>query len=96
LPLVHPWTWQFSKLLHNVTATAFAAKVPQYNKVLELDRKIRDFPVPFRMQDKCGQKVLDSPRPEHMQRYFCMASKEISQCYPFHNYIPKLDRIFAT
>ncbi|GJF00201.1 fungal-specific transcription factor domain-containing protein [Phanerochaete sordida] len=75
----HPWTWQYSKLLHTVHATAFAAGIPQYTKILELDRKIRDYPVPYSMRGKCGQHEASEPsKALHMQRYMCMASKEIT------------------
>lgn len=79
---VHPWSWQYSKLLHNVRATAFAAAVPQYTKILELDRKIRDYPVPYSMRGKCGQpEAVEASKATHMRRYSCMAAKEIS-CVP--------------
>ena len=76
----HPWIWQYCKLMHNVMATAFAAKIPPYAKVLELDRKVRDFPVPYSMRGKCGMQETPEPsRSTHIKRYFCMAAKEISE-----------------
>ncbi|TBU42247.1 hypothetical protein BD309DRAFT_866742 [Dichomitus squalens] len=42
----HVWSWQFSKVLHNVMTTAFAATSPTYAKIIELDKRIRDFPDP--------------------------------------------------
>ncbi|KAG1831964.1 hypothetical protein DFJ58DRAFT_719530 [Suillus subalutaceus] len=49
----HMWSWQFSRLLHHVMVTAFGAKTPTYSTILELDRKIRDFPVPPHLQPRC-------------------------------------------
>ena len=43
---VHIWTWQYTKLLHTITTTAFESRAPTYPKVMELDRRVRDFPVP--------------------------------------------------
>ncbi|KAG9308956.1 hypothetical protein JVU11DRAFT_11258 [Chiua virens] len=44
------WSWRFSKLLHEVLVAAFGAKIPTYNTILELDRRIRDFPIPSHLQ----------------------------------------------
>ena len=61
-------------------ATAFAARVPAYAKILELDRKVRDFPVPWSMRGKCGQTEMAEPsKTTNMHRYLCMALKEISE-----------------
>lgn len=77
---VHPWTWQYTKLLHQVMTTAFGAKTPQYTTVLELDRKIRDFPVPWRLRIKCGLAVeSEPPKVVHIQRWFVMSCKESSE-----------------
>ena len=60
-------------------STALAAKVPTYAKVLELDRKIRDFPVPWSLRGKCGQTETVTPSMKtSVQRYFLMICKEIS------------------
>lgn len=59
-------------------SAAFAARVPAYAKVLELDRKIRDFPVPWSMQGKCGLNEGAEPsKTTHMHRFLCMTLKEI-------------------
>ncbi|KAG2107871.1 hypothetical protein BD769DRAFT_1630572 [Suillus cothurnatus] len=52
---VHMWSWQFSRLLHHVMVNAFGAKTPTYSTILELDRKIRDFPVPPHLQPRCNE-----------------------------------------
>ncbi|KAJ3547759.1 hypothetical protein NM688_g5369 [Phlebia brevispora] len=73
----HPWSWQYTKLLHQVMTTAFGAKTPPYSTVLELDRKIRDFPVPWRLRIKCGMNEESEPtKAIFMQRWFVMSCKE--------------------
>ncbi|EKM57517.1 uncharacterized protein PHACADRAFT_182049 [Phanerochaete carnosa HHB-10118-sp] len=75
----HPWCWQYSKLLHTVRATAFAAAVPQYAKILELDRAVRDFPVLHSLRSKCGlPEAAEAGKATHVRRYSCMAAKEIT------------------
>lgn len=49
--IVHVWTWQFTKLLHTITSEAFAAKSPTYTKIMELDKRVRDFPDPPCLRD---------------------------------------------
>ncbi|RPD64670.1 hypothetical protein L226DRAFT_528955 [Lentinus tigrinus ALCF2SS1-7] len=48
----HVWTWQFTKLLHTIITSAFAAKSPTYTKIMELDKRVRDFPDPDCIQVK--------------------------------------------
>lgn len=36
--------------MHEVLVAAFGAKIPTYRTILELDRKIRDFPIPSHLQ----------------------------------------------
>ena len=52
------WTWQYTKLLHTIMTTAFASKSPTYTKIMELDKRVRDFPVPeaLRMTYDCVDK----------------------------------------
>ncbi|KAH9932118.1 uncharacterized protein BXZ73DRAFT_90043 [Epithele typhae] len=42
----HVWQWQYTKLLYSIMNTAFGAKAPNYATVMDLDRRVRDFPVP--------------------------------------------------
>lgn len=59
--------------------TAFGAKAPPYTMVLDLDRKIRDFPVPNYLQPSCNELEMPAPAQELiMQRYIVLASKEAS------------------
>ncbi|KAI0828999.1 fungal-specific transcription factor domain-containing protein [Trametes gibbosa] len=57
----HIWTWQYTKLLYSIMTTAFGAKQPGYAKVMELDRKVRDFPVPSSLRVQCG--AVEEPGP---------------------------------
>ena len=80
LPSVHTWTWQYTRLLHNVMTSAFGAKMPPYPAVLDLDRKIRDFPVPKYLQPICASIEDSPPRQElTMQRWIVLSSKEASK-----------------
>lgn len=76
---VHHWSWQYTRLLHGVISTSFGAKTPPYSTVLDLDKKIRDFPVPVRLRVKCGQVEEEQPSAAlQMQRFLAMATKETS------------------
>ncbi|KAG6380611.1 hypothetical protein JVT61DRAFT_4977 [Boletus reticuloceps] len=56
------WSWRFSKLLHEVLVRAFGAKIPAYSTILELDRKIRDFPIPSHLQLQCINDTRAGPQ----------------------------------
>lgn len=72
---VHSWVWRYTTLVHTVMATAFGSKNPPYNVILELDRKIRDFPVPERLQ--LCVPLSDSIAPIHyMQRWSVVLYKD--------------------
>ncbi|CAL1694716.1 unnamed protein product [Somion occarium] len=73
----HSWTWQYSKVLHTVMSTAFGCKIPPYSTVIDLDRKVRDFPIPWRMRVKCGlpEEINVSPA-LRIQRWLVMSCKE--------------------
>jgi hypothetical protein len=50
-PLVHAWKHRFSsECISLVHDQAFGAKNPTYATVLQLDRKLRGFPVPLVLQ----------------------------------------------
>lgn len=77
--LDYAWSWRYTKLVAGIMSTAFGAKTPSYSTVIDLDRKIRDFPIPSILSAKCGQvEDTDPGRFVHVQRYLVMASKEIS------------------
>ncbi|KAK0501025.1 fungal-specific transcription factor domain-containing protein [Armillaria luteobubalina] len=72
----HSWLWQYTTLMHSVMGAAFGVKVPAYTVILDLDRKIRDFPVPLRFRP-CRNYGSDLLRPIHyMQRWMILMSKE--------------------
>lgn len=74
--LVHSWIWQYTTLMHSVMGAAFGVKVPAYTVILDLDRKIRDFPVPLRFRP-CRNYGSELLRPVHyMQRWVVLMSKE--------------------
>ncbi|KIY72318.1 hypothetical protein CYLTODRAFT_440727 [Cylindrobasidium torrendii FP15055 ss-10] len=71
----HSWVWRYTTLVHTVMATAFGSKNPPYNTILELDRKIRDFPVPERLQ--LCVPTSDKIAPIHyMQRWSVVLYKD--------------------
>ncbi|KAI0706170.1 hypothetical protein BC835DRAFT_1312763 [Cytidiella melzeri] len=74
----HPWSWQYSKLLHDVMTTVFGVKAPQYSTVLELDKRIRDFPIPWRLRSQCDQLDINPEPAINMQKWMVLSSKEIT------------------
>ncbi|KAK7695142.1 hypothetical protein QCA50_002332 [Cerrena zonata] len=72
----HSWSWQYAKVLHNVMSTAFGCKIPPYTTVIDLDRKVRDFPIPWRLRVKCGLEDEYQTPSVRLQRWHVMASKE--------------------
>ncbi|KAJ7631664.1 fungal-specific transcription factor domain-containing protein [Mycena polygramma] len=70
------YTFKYSVLMHSVLATAFGCKVPAYNTILELDRKVRDFYIPVNLRPVCSP---ENPPPSQyllMQRYSALSLKE--------------------
>lgn len=62
-------------------STAFGCKIPPYTTVIDLDRKVRDFPIPWRLRVKCGLEDEFQAPSVRLQRWIVMASKESSMCY---------------
>lgn len=80
---VHAWSWSFAKLVNKIDFAVFGAKVPQYSNILEYDRMVRDFPIPFNLRPNCGQhcgEPPDLPPTLFMQRYLTLLEKELSEC----------------
>ncbi|KAJ8462374.1 hypothetical protein ONZ45_g17961 [Pleurotus djamor] len=72
----HPWTYRYTALLQSVISTAFVPKPPPYTTILELDKKIRDFPVPMHLRPKCRVvNQVDAPMLD-IQRWFVLIAKE--------------------
>lgn len=61
--------------MHEVLVAAFGAKIPTYSTILELDRKIRDFPIPSHLQlqnitdTRAGPQVI-------LQQFLVLTMKE--------------------
>ncbi|KAG1799032.1 uncharacterized protein HD556DRAFT_1430789 [Suillus plorans] len=74
----HMWSWKFSRLLHHVMVNAFGAKTPTYRTILELDRKIRDFPVPSHLQPRCAtsETLTKAAILQQVQTSFLLTNKE--------------------
>ncbi|KAG2106993.1 uncharacterized protein F5147DRAFT_746108 [Suillus discolor] len=74
----HMWSWKFSRLLHHVMVNAFGAKTPTYGTILELDRKIRDFPVPPHLQPRCptSETLTKAAILQQVQTSFLLTNKE--------------------
>ena len=76
--------------------TAFGAKMPPYAIILDLDRKIRDFPTPRYLLPNC--EVNESPRPSKeliIQRWIVLSSKETSTSHPSSAHCPFTDVVIA-
>ncbi|KAH7911612.1 hypothetical protein BJ138DRAFT_1135262 [Hygrophoropsis aurantiaca] len=74
----HMWSWKYTRLLHQVITTAFGARPPAFSTILELDRKIRDFPVPKHLQPCCTHDTSPSAMPEHIQVHSLLIYKEVT------------------
>ncbi|KAI0778882.1 fungal-specific transcription factor domain-containing protein [Trametes elegans] len=73
----HVWVWQFAKLKQDIMAAAFGAKTPTYATIVELDRRVRDFPIPPELRLPCDNTKPGSPSvAESMQRVFVAMSME--------------------
>lgn len=76
----HAWCWQFTRVMHAVMTATSGAKPPTYAKVFELDRRIRDFPVPPALRIPCGpQEKKVEPIALTMQRLLVTVHKETSK-----------------
>ncbi|KAI0370469.1 hypothetical protein BV20DRAFT_1052490 [Pilatotrama ljubarskyi] len=73
----HVWTWQYTRMLYSIMTTAFGAKQPNYAKVMEMDRRVRDFPVPSALRVQCGVTEEQRPTPALvLQRLLATLLKE--------------------
>lgn len=80
-PPDHSWVWLFTRLLHTVMTTAFGVKMPPYITILDLDRKIRDFPIPSHLRPNCHDSPELEPPELHMRRWWVLSSKEASEFF---------------
>lgn len=63
-------------LMHNIMATAFGSKTPPYSVIVDLDRRVRDFPVPSYLRWDCSGQAADE---RHTQRWQVISAKESSK-----------------
>ncbi|KAF9449972.1 hypothetical protein P691DRAFT_811321 [Macrolepiota fuliginosa MF-IS2] len=75
-PGFHTWTYKYAILLHSVMAIAFGPKSPPYSSVLDLDLKVRNFPVPAQWRPICEQETPAPPPEIHMARFMVLFAKE--------------------
>ncbi|RPD64668.1 hypothetical protein L226DRAFT_565357 [Lentinus tigrinus ALCF2SS1-7] len=75
----HLWTWQYTRFFQGINSTAFGAKSCSYPKIMEIDRRVRDFPVPTALRVQCGDPE-DPPatRAMIMQRLLGTLLKEMT------------------
>ncbi|PIL31282.1 transcription factor [Ganoderma sinense ZZ0214-1] len=64
----HVWTWQFAKLMHTVMTAAFSAKSTTYSRIIELDKRIRDFPDPPCIQPPTGPPPPNASASDNITR----------------------------
>ncbi|EKM50386.1 uncharacterized protein PHACADRAFT_263665 [Phanerochaete carnosa HHB-10118-sp] len=79
----HRWS---SRCLNVVHEQAFGAKTPSYRTIQELDKKVRNYPVPptLRVPGFGGAKMLEIEQPSielTMQRHIAFAIKEMTIFY---------------
>lgn len=83
--IVHWWKHRYtSECMHSVYDQAFGAKMPTYQMVLQLDRKLRGFHVPAILQiagfgNADTRSSYDSV-PLILQRHLVLAIRESSAC----------------
>ncbi|KAJ7584119.1 hypothetical protein C8J56DRAFT_1095331 [Mycena floridula] len=58
----HMWTFRYATLLHNVMSTTFGTTPPNYAVIIDLDSKIRNFPVPPELQ--CSERMYQPGCPK--------------------------------
>ncbi|KAJ3574344.1 hypothetical protein NP233_g1815 [Leucocoprinus birnbaumii] len=76
-PGFHTWTYKYAILLHSIMAVAFGPKPPPYSTILDLDLKIRNFPVPMRWRPMCEPEDTPAPPPDvQMVRFMVSFAKE--------------------
>lgn len=88
ISLVHAWKHRFaSECMSVVHDQAFGAKTPTYATVLQLDRKLRAFPVPPNLQ-VAGFGNASPPESRHqesvsliLQRHIVLAIREMSMYF---------------
>ncbi|KAK7464152.1 hypothetical protein VKT23_006318 [Stygiomarasmius scandens] len=87
-PGFHSWNFQYTFFMHTVIETAFGCNSPPYSVIIDIDRQIRDFPVPELLRPRCKFETMEElmakggrERVRHvhtltMQRWMTMSHKE--------------------
>ncbi|KXN83326.1 hypothetical protein AN958_01562 [Leucoagaricus sp. SymC.cos] len=75
-PGFHTWTYKYAILLHSIMAVAFGPRPPSYSSVLDLDLKVRNFPVPLEWRPMCDQENQPLSPEVHMSRFLVSFGKE--------------------
>lgn len=73
-PSFHAWGIKYSLLLYTVMASAFGKNIPQYPTIIDLDRQIRDFPIPEHLRLDC--KAMNGSSDHLMKQYWIVGYKE--------------------
>ncbi|KDQ61553.1 hypothetical protein JAAARDRAFT_704939 [Jaapia argillacea MUCL 33604] len=87
----HAWKFRYSATCLSISVTqAFSTKVPTYAALLELDKKIRTFPVPLHLQSPVQGPEAGrawSPDPTRaMQQYCVVCERESNLLYIHRSY----------
>ncbi|KDQ62970.1 hypothetical protein JAAARDRAFT_188604 [Jaapia argillacea MUCL 33604] len=86
-PSYHAWSLQYAVMLRSaVMRIAWGAKSPSYFTILDLDRRIREFPVPNYLQPLCHTFTEGQPPHAVMQRLGVLAAKEATLLHLHRGY----------
>lgn len=79
------WGFRFaSECVAEVAAKTLTAQVPSYQTILELDRIVRDFPIP----ELPAEMPFNPTRPAMtMTRYVLSHSREVSMYFSLHSFL---------
>ena len=74
--------------MHEVASKTLTAETPPYEVIMDLDRKVREFPIPpdaAALQEDMETPPDSEPPPlqESMIRFVLAHSREVSECRPF-------------
>ncbi|TFK21631.1 hypothetical protein FA15DRAFT_672387 [Coprinopsis marcescibilis] len=70
------WNYQFTTLMNSVMASGMGPKQPLYSTILDLDRQIREFPVPSEWRATTERQSTTAKRDTHFYRWSVLAAKE--------------------
>ncbi|THU97411.1 hypothetical protein K435DRAFT_828690 [Dendrothele bispora CBS 962.96] len=69
----HSWTFQYTYFMHNVIETAFGCNSPPYSLIIDIDRQIRDFPVPQHLRPRCRLETVEESMAKGGKERVCAA-----------------------